>query len=281
MNRTNWTVILLSAAVTLACTAVPFVSSTAPLPTEPPIVAAPTPSLLPSPIASAVGKPGAPLWWPPELALPKGTGLTRSTERQAIWATRDLNVDGIKDFFLLEAGTAGYKTYVITLSKGSIYDLLFVKGDTTFALNLTQGTDSTVLTGQHVGTMHLQVSGAVNLNLDLPLRERFNLAAGSEIAFGTSVPNTDRCGDCEYLVYVHVAPFNGPGVYRSKPAGTFIIDIQVIPGGAEGQEDYRWAQECTLIVKDASSGNFACAGLQDINDSTRRINVIGNWQQPP
>lgn len=280
MNRTNWIVILLSAAVTLACTALPFVSSSAPLPAEPPVVVTPTPTF-PSPTASAIGKPGAPLWWPSDLPFPKTAGLTRSTERQAVWATRDLNVDGIKDFFLLEAGTAGYKTYVITLSKGSIYDLLFVKGGTTFALNLTQGTDSTVLTGQHVGTMHLQVSGAVNLDLDLPLRERFNLAAGSEIAFGTSVPNIDRCGDCEYLVYVHVAPFNGPGNYRSKPAGTFIIDIQVIPGGAEGQEDYRWAQECTLIVKDALSGNFACAGLQDINDSTKRINVIGNWQQPP
>ena len=278
MTRIVWIVLVLSVS-TLACITLPLASS-APPSAEPPTVITPTPTF-PSPTAIAIGKPGAPLWWPIELAFPKTVGLTRSTERQAVWATRDLNVDGIKDFFLLEAGTAGYKTYVITLSKGSIYDLLFVKGGTTFALNLTQGTDSTVLTGQHVGTMHLQVSGAVNLDLDLPLRERFNLAAGSEIAFGTSVPNSDRCSECEYLVYVHIAPFNGPGTYRSKPAGTYLIDIQVIPGGVEGQDDYRWAQECTLSVKDALSGNFACAGLQDINDNTRRLNVIGSWQQPP
>ncbi len=213
--------------------------------------------------------------------MPKTAGLTRSTERQADWASSDLNVDGIKNFFLQEAGAAGYKTYVITLSKGSIYDLLLTKSGTTYVFNITQGTEATVITGQQVGTMRLQISGAVNLDLDLPLRERFNLAAGSEIAFGTSVPNTDQCSDCEYLVYVPIAPFNGPGIYRSKPAGTYIIDIQLVPGGVEGQEDYRWAQECTVIVKDALGGNFACAGLQDINDNTRRLNVIGSWQQPP
>src|SRR5512142_400715 len=186
MKRIVWIAMFLSVS-TLACITLPLASS-APTPTQPPVVVADTPTPLPSPIASAIGKTGAPAWWPPELALPKTAVLTRSTERQADWAISDLNVDGIKDFFLQEAGAAGYKAYVIALSKGSIYDLLLTKSGSTYALNITQGTESTVITGKHVGTMRLQISGAVNLDLDLPLRERFNLAAGSETAFGTLVP---------------------------------------------------------------------------------------------
>ena len=266
------------ALVTVACISQPLASSAI----TPPPRNSPTDTPLPrpTPTISAAGKPGLPVWWPADLAMPTAAELTSSSKNQAIWSTRDVNVDGLKDFFARQARAAGYTTYTIPVSKGSIYDLLFVKGPNAFLLNITQGSESTVMTGQHIGTIHVEITGAVTLTLDLPLRERLNLSPSGEVVIGTSIPNS-QCLNCEYLVYVRVAPFNGPGVYQSKPAGIAIIDAQVIPGGTLDQADYRWAQECTVIVKDTQSGNLACAGLENVNDSTKRINVIASWQQPP
>ncbi|MBI4786874.1 MAG: hypothetical protein HY782_07510 [Chloroflexi bacterium] len=278
MNYRLLIVSALLALVALGCVGGPLVSAAlTPTPLTQP---ATTVSPRPTPTIRAAGKAAVPAWWPADLAMPPGAEMTSSTKNQAIWTTRDVNVDSLKDLFVRQAQAAGYRVYDIAVSKGSIYDLLFVKGSTAFFLNITHGTDSTVMTGQPVGTMHIEITGAVNLTLDLPLRERLNLSPGSEVVIGTSIPNA-QCANCEYLVYVRVAPFNGPGIYQSKPAGIAIIDAQVVPGGNSEKEDYRWAQQCTVIVQDAQRGNLACAGLENVNDNTRRINVIGSWQQPP
>ena len=58
------------------------------------------------------------------------------------------------------------------------------------------------------------------------------------------------------------------------------MDVQLNPGGDPLQEDYRWAQECTIIVEGAQKGSFACAGLENINDSSKRLNMTGSWEQP-
>lgn len=212
--------------------------------------------------------------------MPTGAAPSSGSKGRATWTTSDTNADRIRDDVLREATSAGYQTSVITLSSGSIYDLLLVKGGTTYALNITQGSEVSVLTGRRLGTVHLDVTGAVNVSIDLPLREYVDISPTSEIAFGTDVPNT-QCAECEYLVYVHIAPFNGPGVYQSKPAGIYLIDAELVPGADPVKEDYRWAQQCTVLVPDQTSGSFACAGLENVNDNSKRLNVSGKWQQPP
>ncbi len=209
--------------------------------------------------------------------MPKGAEFV-GDDRRTVWSTRDVNIRALKDFFLREAASAGYQAYSVTLSEGSIYDLFFVRGTTAYRLNLTQGTDTTFMTGGRVGTMQMKISGVVNLEVDLPLRSRLDVTPGSEVSIGTSIPNPE-CSGCEYFVNVHIAPFKGIGTYDSKP-GIYIIDIQVIPGRKLEQEDYRWAQNCAVEVKDATSGNFDCRGLQNVYDQTKRIDVNGSWAQP-
>jgi hypothetical protein len=208
--------------------------------------------------------------------MPKGTEFIGDATRTE-WSTRDLNVVGLKDYFIRAATGAGYKQYSVTLSEGSIYDLFFVKGTGAYGLNLTQGSDMTFLTGTRVGIFQMKVSGVANLEIDLPMRSRLDTTPGSEVSIGTSIPNPE-CSDCQYYVNVHIAPFNGVGVYDSKP-GSYIIDIEVIPGGTPEQDDYRWAQSCAVTVKDASSGSFDCRGLQNVNDQSRKIDVSGSWAQ--
>jgi hypothetical protein len=212
--------------------------------------------------------------------MPKDSVPIAGPPGRAIWSTRDTNADGIRDFLLQEAARGGYQRYSIAVSTGSIYDLLLVKSGITYKLNITAGTDATILTGDRLGTMHLQVTGAVNLEVDLPLRERLDMAPTSEVAFGTEVPNPS-CNPCNYLVYIHIAPFNGPAIYQSKPAGAYLVDVQLNPGGDPLEEDYRWAQQCTVVVESAQKGTFACAGLENINTSSKRLNMTGSWQQPP
>ncbi len=205
--------------------------------------------------------------------------MTTGARAPASWRTPDVNVDGIKDFMLRQANAAGYTGYTITESQGAIYDLLFVKNGMTYLVNLTRGGDTTIITGDRTGIFHLQTTGAANLNLDLPLRERLNLAPGSEVSIGTSVPN-DQCAECEYFVNVHIAPFNGPGTYTSQQSAVYIIDIELVPGGNYDRDNYRWAKQCSVVVKDAFSGTFSCNGLENMNDNTKRIDIAGNWQQP-
>ena len=248
--------------------------------------AAPTPTAtLPMPTATAPATPpptraprsSAPAWWPADLAMPKGAEFVGDA-RQTIWSTRDQNVPGLRDFFMRQATGAGYRPYSVTLSEGSIYDLFFVKGANAYGLNLTQGSDTTFLTGTRVGLFHIKASGVANLEIDLPMRSHLDTAPGSEVAIGTSLPNP-ACRDCQYYVNVHIAPFKGVGEYDSKP-GIYIIDVEVIPGGTPEQDDYRWAQSCTVTVKDASSGSFDCRGLQNVNDQSRKMDVSGSWTQP-
>jgi hypothetical protein len=263
--------VLAFAAALLACG---LGQAVTPAPTMP----LPTPTALPpatpSPRASQY-KP--PAWWPADLAMPKGAEFVGDTAR-SVWSTRDLNGQGLRDFFLREATAAGYKPYSVALSEGSIYDLFFLKGAGAYGLNLTQGSDATFLTGSRVGVFHVKAAGIVNLEIDLPMRSRLDVTPGSEISIGTSVPKPE-CLDCQYYINVHIAPFTGIGVYDSKP-GTYIIDVEVIPGGTPDQDDYRWAQSCAVTVKDASSGNFECRGLQNVNDQSKKIDVSGSWVQP-
>ncbi len=264
--------VLLLAAATLAC----GIGSVA---TATPVVVIPAATALPAatPRLTVTPRASTPAWWSPDLAMPQGAEFVGDAKR-TVWSTRDVNVVGLKDFFVGEATRAGYAPYIVTQSEGSIYDLFFVKAASAYGLNLTQGSDATFLTGSRVGTFHLKVTGVANVDVDLPMRSRLDVTPGSEISIGTSMPNS-QCSGCEYFANVHIAPFAGIGAYDSKP-GVYIIDIQVVPGGKLEQEDYRWAQSCAVNVKDASSGNFDCRGLQNVYDQSKKIDVSGSWAQP-
>jgi hypothetical protein len=258
----------------IALLACELTAQVAPPPTITRIAPTATPTITVVPTRKPVSAP--PAWWDGNLVMPKGAEFDGDPKR-AVWMTRDLNADGIKDFIVRQASDAGYQPFVITLSSGAIYDVLLVKGQNTYAVNITLGSDATIITVTRVGVMHLKVSGTVNVELDLPLRARLDTTPGSEASFGTSIPNP-QCATCVYFVNVHVAPFKGPGIYDSKP-GLAIIDIQIIPGGTPEQDDYRWAQMCLFAV-DPINGNFTCGGLQNVNDQTKRIDVTGSWVQP-
>jgi hypothetical protein len=262
----------LAVAAILACG---IGQAIAPTPTVPPPAPIASPSAMPLPTRAPQSPP--PAWWDPKLELPRSAEFIGDAGC-VVWSTRDTNVDGIKDFMLRQASNADYQPFVITQSKSAIYDLLFVKGQNAYALNITLGSDTTVLTASRVGVMHLKVLGVANVELDLPMRTRLDITPGSEVSIGTAIPNP-QCASCEYFINVHIAPFKGIGVYDSKP-GISIIDVQVIPGGDPDKDDYRWAQSCVVTVKDASSGSFNCLGLQNVNDSNKRIDVSGFWAQP-
>ncbi len=257
---------------TLACG---IGSAVTPTPTAPPL--APTSRLPATPSPTRAARASAPAWWPLDLAMPQSAEFIGDAQR-TVWSTRDLNVPGIKDYFNREATSAGYTPYSVTLSEGSIYDLFFVKGAGAYGVNLTQGSDATILTGSRVGIFRLNVSGVANRAIDLPMRSRLDTTPGSEVSIGTSIPNPE-CAGCEYYVNVHIAPFKGLGAYDSKP-GAYIIDIEVIPGGTPERDDYRWAQSCAVTVKDAASGGFDCRGLQNVNDQSQKIDASGSWVQP-
>jgi hypothetical protein len=266
--------IALLAVAGLACSVAPFVA-------PPPATFVPAPT---APALTPTGTPRAtspsqkpPAWWAVDLPMPKGAEFVGDSTR-ALWRTPDSNVVGLRDYFIRQATGAGYKSYVVTLSGGSIYDLFFTKRGIGYSVNLTQGSDATFITGDRVGIFHLRVAGVTHMELDLPMRARLDVTPGSEISIGTSIPNSE-CPQCEYYVNVHIAPFKGVGAYDSRP-GAYLIDIQVIPGGTPDKDDYRWAQSCAVIVKDANSGSFECSGLQNVADQSRRIDVSGSWQQP-
>jgi hypothetical protein len=265
---------------TLACSIEPLAMLATQTPTRtPPPTFTPRPETTPTPAraASPTIKVNPPAWYPADLPMPTGAQFVGEANR-AVWSSRDVNVNGIRDYFLKQATTAGYKPYVITQSAGSIYDLFFTKGTNAYGINLTQGSDATFLTVTRTGIFHLKVSGVMNVELDLPMRSRLDVTPGSEISIGTSIPNA-ACNPCEYYINVHIAPFKGVGNYDSKP-GTYIIDVQVIPGGHPDQDDFRWAiGGCTVTVNPAD-GVFACGQLQNVNDQTKRIDVSGSWQQP-
>ena len=249
------------------------------------IASAPPPTLTPLPFPTftpVVTRPATrvavppPAWWDKQIQMPMGAEFVGDAKR-AMWSTGDTNVDRLRDYFLQQAKSAGYQTFVITQSQGAIYDLLFAKGQTAYALNLTLGSDTTIITASRVGVMHLQVSGGVNLGIDLPMRGYIDTTPGSEVSIGTSLPD-DACAGCQYFINVHIAPFKGVGTYDSKP-GISIIDVELVPGGDYDQDNYRWAQMCVVTVQE-TSGNFDCRGLQNINDLNQKLDASGSWVQP-
>jgi hypothetical protein len=247
----------------------------APTPTA--TVPAPTATRSPTAPPTRAPRTGAPTWWNPQIALPAMSNFEGDANR-AVWSTRDTNADGIKDFLTLQTKAAGYQVFVITQSKSAIYDLLCVKGQSALTLNVTLGSDATIITGKRVGVMHLSVRGVVNVELDLPMRARLDTTPGSEVSIGTAVPSPE-CARCEYFINVHIAPFKGIGNYDSKP-GAYLIDVQAIPGGNPDEDDFRWPiGGCTIAVKE-TSGVFECKQLQNVNDQRKRIDVSGSWVQP-
>ena len=257
----------------LACNLVPIALAPT-LTTTAPALTATRP---PAATTTRTPRAGAPVWWDAQIALPATFNFEGDANR-AVWGTRDTNADGIKDSLTRQAQTAGYQVFVIMQSKGAIYDLLCVKGQRALVLNVTLGSDTTIITGNRVGVMHLKVSGVANVELDLPMRARLDTAPGSEVSIGTAIPNS-QCAQCEYFINVHIAPFKGIGNYDSKP-GTYLIDVQVIPGGDPDKDDFRWPiGGCTITVKE-SSGAFECKQLQNVNDQGKRIDVSGSWVQP-
>jgi len=257
----------------LACTLAQI--ALAPTPTA----TAPVPTATRTPIATLTRAPraGTPMWWDAQIALPASFNFEGDANR-AVWSTRDTNAEGIKESLTRQAQAAGYQVFVITQSKGAIYDLLCGKGPSALALNITLGSDTTIITGKRVGVMHLSVRGVVNVELDLPMRARLDTTPGSEVSIGTAIPYP-QCARCEYYINLHIAPFKGIGSYDSKP-GTYLIDVQVIPGGDPDQDDFRWPiGGCTITVKEAN-GVFECKQLQNINDQSKRIDVSGSWTQP-
>ncbi|MBI5301640.1 MAG: hypothetical protein HY868_05840 [Chloroflexi bacterium] len=273
----SWSMIAVAliAFVLFACGPLNLASAPTPEPTataRAPTQVAPTATRAPTPVGSV------PAWWVSDVAMPTNIEFTGIVRGNATWSTTDLNADKLRDDFVRRAHTAGYATTVITKSQGAIYDILIVKESNAFALNILVGSDKTILTGSRVGVFHLKATGAANLEVDLPMRTRVDIAPGSEISIGTSIPNS-QCRECEYFINIHIAPFKGAGTYDGKP-GISIIDLQVIPGVRFDQEDYRWAQSCVVVVRDALGGTFDCRGLQNVYDQTKLIDVSGSWQQP-
>lgn len=257
--------------VSLACN----VMSSPPTPT---LTIAPTPQVTPTPTSPRAPRAGAPVWWDTRLALPASFDFQGDTQR-AQWSTRETDVINIVDFLTHQARAAGYQVFVVTRSPRAIYDVLCVRGAETLALNVTLGTETTIVRATRVGVLHLHVSGEANIELALPLRARLDVTPGSEWSVGTAVPSS-QCARCEYFVNVHIAPFKGIGVYTSN-TGTYLIDVQVIPGGDPDQDDFRWAiGGCTVTVRE-NNGAFACQQLQNVNDQRKRIDVRGQWTQPP
>ena len=249
------------------------------------IATAPTPTSAPTQTLTVlrvtatpprVAPSAPPAWWDKQIAMPPGAEFVGDTKRAA-WRTGDTSTDGIRDFILRQAMSANYQSIVITQSQGAIYDVLLVKGQSAYAVNVTLGSDTTIITAERVGVMHLQVSGVVNIEVDLPLRGRIDTTPGSEVSIGTSIPNS-QCPGCQYFINVHIAPFKGAGNYDSKP-GISIIDVELVPGGDYERDNYRWAQSCTVTVKE-TSGSFDCRGLQNKTDTNQKVDASGNWTQP-
>ena len=265
--------VLFFAFATLSCTLNQFISSP---PTPTPLVlssptAMPSATKLPTRVAQL-----PPAWWNNQIQMTKGAEFIGDGKR-AVWSTRDTNVEGLRDFFSRQLESAGYQSFIITQSRGAIYDLLFVKGQTAYALNLTLGSDATIITVSRVGVMRLTVSGVVNTEIDLPMRGYIDTTPGSEVSIGTSLPS-DVCAGCQYFINVHIAPFKGVGNYDGKP-GISIIDVELVPGGDYDRDNYRWAQSCVVTVQQ-TGGSFDCRGLQNINDLNQKVNASGSWTQP-
>lgn len=266
------------ALATLACSIEPLAMLANETPTRtPPPTFTPRVETTPTRIPLPTVKANPPTWYPVDLPMPTGAQFSGDAIR-AVWKTSDLNVNGIRDYFLKQAASAGYKSHIITQSANSIYDLFFTKGTNAYGINLTQGSDATFITIIRTGIFHLKVSGVANIELDLPMRSRLDVSPGSEVSIGTAIPNVD-CKGCEYYVNVHIAPFKGVGSYDSKP-GTYIVDIEVIPGGTAEKDDFRWAINGCTVTVNPSDGFFACGQLQNIIDQSKRIDVSGSWQQP-
>jgi hypothetical protein len=218
-----------------------------------------------------------PAWWDRQIGMPSGAESISDSKR-AMWLVRDTNTDGVQDFLLQQAKTAGYQTFTLTQSKGAIYDLLFVKAQNAYSVNLTLGSDATIITAIRTGVLHLKVSGITNLEIDLPLRTRIDTTPGSELSIGTAVPSAG-CANCEYFINVHIAPFRGVGNYDGKP-GISIVDVELVPGGDYDRDNFRWAiGGCGVNVRE-TGGDFDCRQLQNINDQSKRVDVSGSWTQP-
>jgi len=250
------------------------------------IAPVPTPTLAPLPTATVLAQATnvptrlvqpTPTWWDRQIKMPAGAEYIGDA-RQTTWQTRDTNASSIKDWIVEQARRAGYQTFVITQSPGAIYQVLLVREQTAFTVNITLGSDTTIIRVNRTGIMHLKVSGITNVEVDLPLRSRVEVTPGSEISIGTAVPS-ERCAGCEYFINVHIAPFKGVGKYDSTP-GISIIDVELVPGGDHDRDNFRWAiGGCTIEVR-ANSGSFDCKQLQNINDQSQRVDVSGTWTQP-
>lgn len=272
---------LVALGASLAC-GIPSIALQNPTPTATPTTRAAVPTVLPpaTPLPTRTQPVAAPTWWPRELDAPKGAELTSNVKRVASWQTVDTNPDGIRDFMVQQGTSAGYRAVVLTKSAGAIYDVLFIKGTNVYTLNITQGANQTILTASLGAMIHLRVTGAANIEVDLPVKDPMNTSAGGEMFIGTEIPNS-QCPGCLYIVFIHIAPFKGPGIYASKPAGIYIIDSLIVPGADPLKEDYRWANDCTVVVKDAMSGTFQCVQLSNIYETAKKIDISGSWVQPP
>jgi len=262
----------------LACGIPSIAQNSAPTPTRTiaPVPAALAPATL---VATRAAPIALPTWWAKEIEMPKGAELTSNAKRVAVWQTQDPNADGIRDFVMKEATSASYRVHLLTKSQGAIYDVLFVKGTNVYSLNITRGANATALTANLGALIHLKATGAANVEVDLPVKDVMPMTPGSEQFIGTEIPAP--CGGCIYTVFIHIAPFKGPGTYASKPAGIYLIDPLIVPGLDPTKEDYRWASDCTVVVQDATRGTFQCAGLSNIYETGKKIDISGSWIQPP
>ena len=266
--------IILGLCFLLACNLGSFAT---PTPTRVAPSSTPTNVALKTAAPTRVAQTAPPSWWDKQIALPSGAESIGDSKR-AMWIVRDTNTDGIRDFLVQQAKTAGYQTFALTQSKGAIYDLLLVKAQNAYSLNLTLGSDATIITAIRTGVMRLKVAGVTNIEIDLPLRTRIDTTPGSELSIGTAVPSAD-CVTCEYFINVHIAPFRGIGNYDSKP-GISIVDVELVPGGNYDRDNFRWAIGGCIVNVRETGGDFDCRQLQNINDQSRRVDVSGNWTQP-
>jgi hypothetical protein len=267
--------------------------ATAPLAGPTPATAAATPAVAPSvapagqtPVATA--RPGgpttpnqaddAPAWWPRELAPPRDAVSLGALGREALWSTPDGDQAGLRDRLAQQGRDGGYQV-VVSDALGVGYTLLFTKGERAYALDITEASDGTALTGRLAGVLHLTTSGAASVDLALPMKTAPTSYASGDFGLELRVPDA-RCADCVYAVHLFLpaAAYHGPGSYQLSGG-----DVWVTPGGVSGgfsEDYYREPEACTVVVADAFSGSFECSGLTNPNQASKTISAQVSWRFP-
>ena len=217
---------------------------------------APATMAVAAPTAAPTSQAGA----APGTAASPGGGGARPGQEAPAWWPRDL-----------------VPREVVTVDlRGGGYGLLFSRGERAYALDITEGDDGTTLTGRLAGMLHLTTDGAARVDRALPMKISPTVYASGDFGIAFTLPG-GGCAECVYAVHLFIpaGTYTGPGTYRLDNA-----DLRVTPGGVDGgtSEDYYQATDrCTIVVRDAFSGDLDCAGLRNPNLATKTISARITW----